>query len=157
MELQYEQLHTLPLLRRIKAAHTIAKVVCAEAANDKMKRVKASELLARKFSLIALDGQRVAGHVSVEGPVVGALYVDSEYRGQHIATRLVAAATDFVLAEGQAAVAYCNETSVRAFANCGYIEMQSDKLNRTKMVHPTVPIHAMQELTGELASLTMAA
>lgn len=157
MELQYEQLHTLPLLRRIKAAHTIAKVVCAEAANDKMKRVKASELLARKFSLVALDGSRVAGHVSVEGSVVGALYVDSEYRGQHIATRLVAAATDFVVAEGQSAVAYCNETSIRAFVNCGYVETPSEKSNRTKMVHPAVPIHAMQGLTGEPASMTMAA
>lgn len=134
MDLHYEQLRTLPLWRRIKAARAISKVVCAEAANDKMKQVTPKELLDGEFSLVALDGKHVAGHVRVEGSVVGALYVNPTYRGKHIATTLVAAATEFVVEQGLEPVAYCNETSVKTFANCDYTEVASDKPNRTKMV-----------------------
>jgi len=133
MELQYKQLNELPFWQRLRTARAISKVVCAEAANDKMKQVTARALLARKFSLVALDGAHVAGHVSVEGPIVGALFVGSEHRNKRIAAYLVAAATDFVIGQGLEPVAYCNERSVGVFTYCGYSEMISDKPNRTKM------------------------
>lgn len=134
MELHYEQLRELPFLRRIRAARAISKVVCAEAANDKMKQVTARELLARTFSLVALDGSRVAGHVSSEGPIVGALFVIPDYRGNHIATKLVAVATQFVIDQKLEPIAYCNENSVKTFKNCGYEEADQDKPNRTKCI-----------------------
>jgi GNAT superfamily N-acetyltransferase len=160
MDLRYEQLSELSFWRRLKASRAISKVVCAEAANEKMKQVSPKELRAREYSLLALDGNHVAGHVSVEGPIVGALFVDPNYRGKHIATRLVAAATKFVVEHGQKPVAYCNETSIKAFKNCDYVEAEPepDKPNRTKMQY-FVPesMHPQTEAAKILAVAAIAA
>ena len=157
MDIQYEQLSKLSFWRRMRAARAISKVVCAEAANDKMKRVSARGLLAREFSLVALDGHHIAGHVSVEGPIVGALYVDPDYRGQHIATKLVSAATKFVIDHELEPVAYCNENSIKTFRNCDYAEVSSDKPNRTKMHHQSLSVQAHQEIGKTPLAVMMAA
>ena len=157
MDLQYEQLSKLPLLRRMRAARAISKVVCAEAANDKMKQVSMWGLLAREFALVALDGNHVAGHVSVEGPIVGALYVDPDYRGKYIATKLVAKATQFVISQKLEPVAYCNENSVKTFENCDYEEAATqDKLNRTKMRHP-IELQQVQYALGQVSQCVIKA
>lgn len=135
MKLKYEQLGNLPLSQRQRAASIISAAVCREAVDDKMKFVTPRELLAREFSLVALDECTIAGHVSVEESVVGALYVDPVYRGNGIARVLVSAATDFIVTQGLTPVAYCNQSSVITFSNCGYQPVAPDKPRRTKMMY----------------------
>ncbi len=130
----------------------ISKVVCAEAASDKMKQVTPIELLVGKFSLLALDGVKVVGHVRTEGAIIGGLFVDPEYRGGGIAVKLIAEATESVLSEDLQPVAYCNETSVRAFEICDYTEAAPDKPNRTKMMYVSGAVYSHQELGGTLVS-----
>ncbi len=157
MDIHYEQLNKLPLWRRMRAARAISKVVCAEAANDKMKRKTPRQLLALEFSLLALDGTKVVGHVSTEAAVVGALFVDPDYRGKGIAVDLIAAATGDVVRQKLQPVAYCNESSVRAFEKCGYSEdAEQDKPNRTKMIFVVPAEYSHQGIGRILVGAAMA-
>lgn len=157
MDIQYELLNKLPFWRQIRAARAISKVVCAEAANDKMKWVSPSELLAGRFSLLALDGVKVVGHVRTEGAVVGALYVDPDYRGKRIAQALIAGAAKDVVGQKLQPVAYCNQSSIGAFEKCGFSKAaEQDKPNRTKMLGPMPTARDQHEFGIVPISLVMA-
>lgn len=152
MNIIYEQLHNVDLNRRFQVAEYIAVRVCREAAGNTMKHVTAEELLCRPFSLIAFaaesaTSQRIVGHVSADGPVVGALWTDEVYRGFGIAKILVREVTEFQLGLGIQPEAFCNPASVGVFAACGYRAVESDRTDRTKMLGP-LPTAMLQSSTN---------
>lgn len=164
MSFTYEQLHTLAPEQRYTAAQYISRMVCQEAAGNKMKEVEPDELLAR-WSLIAFDGLKIIGHVSTKAPhfvddvwraEVAALWSHTDYRKMGIARDLVGSATKHLHDNGIQPEAICNEFSMGAFRKWDYEPTAPDpnRPDRVMMLGP-VPVISigMVAIGGRLTSI----